>query len=365
MSDELLIPDRYLHDLEVVQRVYESVEKTHRGLGKLTVAVLLHDRANMALFVIGLSGTGKSKVTDALCRSGWRRAVQMRDLTKASLSKWGEDLQGFKGTLIVDDLARCDSDYIMKQTYKTLIELCFNHGTDKATYHYRIQITDFNASVIMNCQPIVFRTIIGDRDWDAFVRDRAARFYHIVRPVEENPADIVLPKLPKLTVDDVKLNVESISESIGASAAAKLSWQFTKGRAKQNLIQLLKASAALNGREETTEADAWLIDQIYSRGILEHVLTRAEEFEGRRRFDSNLYALISEFATLKRPITVKEVALRFGYSERTVFSIISRMRRYVATTANSPPAIAPTEELVKLMEEAGIVYERNMDGDTP
>ena len=356
MRDELRIPDEFRGDLRVVADVYESVERTHPGLGKLMVAVLLHDRADMALFVVGLAGTGKSKVTDALLRANWRRGMQMRDLTKASLAKWGDDLQNFNGTIVVDDLARADSDYIMHQTYKTLIELCFNHGTDKATFHYRIQISNFYASVIMNCQPVIFRQIIGARDWDAFIRDRAARFYHIMRPVQENPADIQLPQLPKLRKDDVELRVENVDPNLGAEAAARLSWQFSRGRAKLHLISLLKASAALNGREETTSADAWLVKEIYNRGILEHLLTHSTELEGRRRFDSNLYALISEFATLRRPIGIEELARRFGYSTRTIYNIAKRLRRWV-TTNGSPPKLVPTQDLVDLMREAGIGWE--------
>jgi len=308
MRDELRIPDRFRGDLSVVTNVYESVEQTHPGLGKLMVAVLLHDRADMALFVVGLAGTGKSKVTDALLRSNWRRGMQMRDLT------------------------------------------------DKATFHYRIQISNFYASVIMNCQPVIFRQIIGARDWDAFIRDRAARFYHIIRPTEENPADIQLPQLPRLRKDDVKLNVDNIDPNLGAEAAARLSWQFSRGRAKLHLISLLKASAALNGREETTSADAWLVKEIYSRGILEHLLTHSTELEGRRRFDSNLYALISEFATLRRPIEIRELARRFGYSTRTIYNIARRLRRWV-TTNSSPPKLVPTRDLVELMREAGISWE--------
>ena len=269
------MPEEYRHDLRHIIQLYENVEETHRGLGKLAIAVALHDRADMALFVIGLAGTGKSAVSSALLNTRWRHGVQMRDLTKASLARWGDDLQGFHGTIVVDDLARCDSNYIMKQTYKTLIELCFNHGTDKATFHYRIQISNFYASVIMNCQPVIFRQIIGARDWDAFIRDRAARFYHIIRPTQENPADIRLPQLPRLRKEDVELNVDNIDPNLGAEAAARLAWQFSRGRAKLHLISLLKASAALNGREETASADAWLIKEIYSRGILEHMLTHS------------------------------------------------------------------------------------------
>ena len=354
-GDALHIPDEYAGDLRVVREIYESVERTHPGLGKLTVAVLLHDRADMALFVVGLAGTGKSKVTDALLKANWRRGIQMRDLTKASLAKWGDDLQGFNGTIVIDDLARADSEYIMQQTYKTLIELCFNHGTDKATFHYRIQITNFYASVIMNCQPVIFRRIIGAHDWDAFVRDRAARFYHIMRPVRENPEDIQLPQLPRLRKDDVKLTADAIDPRIGAEAVARVSWQFSRGRAKLHMISLLKASAALNNRTETTTADAWLIREIYGRGILEHLLTSASELEGRRRFDSNLYALISEFATLQRPIPVKELAERFGYSTRTIYNIARRLRRWV-TTDGQEPSLLPTQELVSLMREAGIEW---------
>jgi hypothetical protein len=355
-ADPLLIPDEYAGDLRAVRDVYDAVEQTHPGLGKLMVAVLLHDRADMALFIVGLAGSGKSKVTDALLHANWRRGVQMRDLTKASLAKWGDDLQNFNGTIVIDDLARTDSEYIMQQTYKTLIELCFNHGTDKATFHYRIQITNFYAAVIMNCQPVIFRRIIGAQDWDAFIRDRAARFYHIIRPVKENPDDIQLPQLSRLRKDDVKLNVDAIDPRVGAEAAARLSWQFSRGRAKLHLIALLKASAALNNRTETTTADAWLIREIYSRGVLEHLLTSAAELEGRRRFNSNLYALISEFATLRRPITVKELAERFGYSTRTIYNIARRLRRWVVTDGQEP-SLVPTQELVDLMREAGVAWQ--------
>ena len=350
------VPEEYRHDLRHIIQVYESVEETHRGLGKLAIAVALHDRADMALFVVGLAGTGKSAVSSALLNTRWRHGVQMRDLTKASLARWGDDLQGFHGTIVVDDLARCDSNYIMKQTYKTLIELCFNHGTDKATFHYRIQISNFYASVIFNVQPILFREIIGERDWDAFVRDRAARYYHLYRPIEPNPNP---PRfnLTRREYSEVTFNPSSLDDRLGAEALARLTWQFSKGRSKLYFVRLAKASAALNDRDEVCDADLWLIGEIYRNSLLEHLLTSATEFEGRRRFNSNLYAILSEFATLKQPIPINDLCHRYGYSKQTIYNIVRRLNKYCTTSRDTPPTIIPTEEMRQLMREVGVEWE--------
>ena len=344
-------------DLSVAESIYNDVERTHKGLGSLILFNLLGTLARKATFVIGVSGSGKSRACDALelVLNGKTTVIRKDEITKAALVKLQSQLTNFYGLVIVDDLGNIDTDYMLEQTTHVFVQLCYSHSIVKHTYTYDLIIDNFNGAVIMNVQPIIFRKVMGRNSWNASYRDKCLRFYHLHRPVEPVqclPRFQVPDEVFEVHLEDVEFRRQDLDRQLLERTMENFLWQYSEGRAIEHFLDLSRAIAMLNCRKKVLDSDVNLLWQLTRNWKLESYATRTNQLEGIRKLDNDFIAIITEIATYKEPY-FDEVMRRYGYRRSTFYSIINRLREYVFVKRDSPARIVPTQLTLSVLRDIG------------
>jgi hypothetical protein len=347
----VLFPKQFENDLAMAKSIYESVEKTHKGLGKLALMDTLSDVANRCLLVIGCSGTGKSVVSKALYNNISRSKLELDAITVSGLKRIAKVLNYNKMSVIVDDLSKGQTEYSQFATVSVFSSLCYTGQITKFTGQLELQIMGFKGSTIINLQPLLMRKIARLPEFETDIRDKVIRYYHLKFPVEENITKPNLPSLSLSYVDEPNLPNTGEKTNYYSMAFDNFRHEFSKARAREHLTAYLNASARLNGRAEITKADYYLIYQLSRNFRMEPELFQKSSLEGSRYLDENLLPLLSAVATWKKP-KPKELMYRFGIKARQFYNIIADLSDYIIKHKDMD-CLIPTEETIRILREAG------------
>ena len=179
-----------------MHRLYEivcAVNRTHPGLGQMVAVNLLGAIARRCVLNVAVPGCGKSVTLQVLKRVFPGESMMILSLTKSSLRHYQKKFNGFRGLLLVDDLGVADTPYARSQTLATIAQLVYQHWVEKATVEFKISIQDFFGAAILNAQPVVLASMVTKPDWDAVVKDKCLRYYHLFIPKRPNRE---LPRFP-------------------------------------------------------------------------------------------------------------------------------------------------------------------------
>jgi len=330
-------------------KLRNQVKKTHKGLENLVMFEMLCVKAKKCCFVVAPSGTGKSTVSNAVSEWYGGKKLKVDVLTRTGLKYLVTTLTGFDGLIVVDDYAKCGTDYARKLTAVMLAELCFSHYFEVHTAKENYVIQDFFGSAIINAQPVVFNAIVRSDEWEGAIRDKVLRYYHLLRPVKPNLEPIVIDIDEGISISDVKApNEKSEAFQIVLRIAREL---FSTARARIHVKDLLKASAAYDGRNKVKRIDYKIVATCLRQAHLEKYVLVKKGFETKRNFDHDLYCLLVELATYKEP-TVEQVCLNYGIAKEFLDSVVLTLRDYVYYK-NSPRKLAPTKKTIQILKEAG------------
>jgi len=108
---KLNFPKQFEKDLEKSIKIYEEIEKTHKGLGKLALFEVLSDIANRCVLIIGCSGTGKSAISNVIHDKVNRSKLKIDAVTVSGLRRIAKLLNFNTCTVIVDDLSKGQTEY--------------------------------------------------------------------------------------------------------------------------------------------------------------------------------------------------------------------------------------------------------------
>ena len=343
---------RYRGDLEPLQAVYESVEETHRGLGRLALVEILCDAANKCLLVIGSSGTGKSAIMRSVYGKVKRNKMRYDALTLYGLRKLQKMLTNNRVSIFVDDLSKGLTEYSQLSTVLIMAELCYTGFFRKTTANLDLDITGFIGSAIINVQPKLFEKIIKAPEFETDIRDKAVRYYHLVFPVEEN---LDAPRIP-IEWDYDYYDAIEIEASIRRlpmyrDALDNFRHEFTKARAREHLEDMLRASAVICGRTKVTKADVWLVRELSRNFRLELEIITKESLEGERILNADTLALLSAINTYRKP-SITELCLRFQVKRARMYEILAEQGEYCYLVRNEGHVV-PTERTVEILKEIG------------
>ena len=102
----LRFPKKYRDDLDKAFELYDTVEETHKGLGRLALFGVLSDIANRCVLIVGCSGTGKSRVTDMISDKAKRSKLKLDAITVSGLKRFNKILSYNDMTITIDDLSK-------------------------------------------------------------------------------------------------------------------------------------------------------------------------------------------------------------------------------------------------------------------
>jgi len=272
-------------------------------------------------------------------------------ISRAAMGALEEQLSHFQGALVVDDLSRAQTDYAMIATVASLAELCHGHSLSVYMQGSECQIVDFNAGVLANIQPVLLRKLIQQDLWESSMMDKSIRYYHLYRPQKPNP----LP--PEITVDWGREITEVETPKLKGKMAHRLAnicetqWGLT--RLTEHLLDLLKASAALDKRTVVTNLDYRYLLKALLPLSLEGLVCDKTELEAKRYLNSNALAVLTEFVTYGQ-FTLRQLSRDYKVSESRCYQILNKMQKDWVIVAKEPTVYAPSKELLAKLKEVGL-----------
>lgn len=336
--------------LHQLHEIISSIDKTHLGLGKATALSVICIKARQCLLMVSPSGCGKSVMTDML-GALHPNAIRLLSVTRARLTDYKDKFSNFHGVVLMDDMAGAGSMYERKDTLSAFCQLCYSHTISKHTWTCDYEIVDFHGAAVLNIQPALLAEVYQYPEWEGLIQEKTLRYYHLYRPTQPNQ------EKPKIKIDwgldfdlvhkprhDYKLY--KILNSIA-------SIQWSDSRAFEHIDSLLKAIAALDRRQDVNNDDLLLLYKLIKPMTVERYIFRKSGFETGRWMDSNLAAVLVEFASWKN-INVERIARDYKVSPSTVYRLLAEIKEWFVESQVKAKLLIPKPELKQVLKEAGV-----------
>lgn len=330
--------------------IIDKVNETHQGLGNAVAFSIICTKAKMCMLLVAPSGCGKSVISDTIGNIH-PEPIKMLSITKARLATYKDVFSNFNGVVLMDDMAGAGSVYERKETLVAFSVLCYSHTISKHTWTSDFEIAEFNGSAILNIQPAILAEVYEYPEWESLIQEKTLRYYHLYRPVK--PAsykpevkvdwgiDFNLVHKPKHTY-----KLYAILERIG-------SIQWSDARTLEHLDNLLRSVAALDRRQEVIGSDFQLLYKLMRPMTIERHIFHKTGFETGRWMDTNLCAVLVEFASWKN-INVDRIARDYKISPSTVYRLLVSIKDWFIEDKVKAKLLVPKLELKKVLKEAGV-----------
>ena len=333
--------------MNYLETIAREVDKTHPRLGNLVAMIILATKARKCLLVISPSGCGKSRAAQFVANS-MENVLYLDRVSIAGLDTLARDLTGFSGLVVIDDIAHGQTTYMRIATVETFAMLTYTHMISSHSKVSIFSIRNFYGASVINIQPVLLEHIITSDEWEASIADKSLRYYHLYRPLVPNKGfpkvdidwGIDTGKVDIRTID--KLNLTELEE-IGLTQ-----WSLT--RIQEHIHDLLIALAALNKRVKVNTDDVKFLANLLKPMLIESLIFRKEELEGKRRMEKNLLPLLVEFATYGT-FSLKQLALDYKISPSTAYRIMERHQDLWKPISRNPTYFSPTEKMIERLKE--------------
>lgn len=331
-------------------QIVAEVEKSHPGLGKAVAFSIICIKAKMCLLLVAPSGCGKSVITDTM-NTIHPSPFKLLSITKARLVSYADTFTNFKGVVLMDDVAGAGSMYERKETLVAFSMLCYSHAISKHTFTSDFEITDFHGSTIMNIQPAILAEIYEYPEWESLISEKTLRYYHLYRPTVPNI------NKPNVKVDwgiDIDLvRRPSHDYKLYPTLERIAGIQWSDARTLEHLDTLLKAVAALDRKQSVSNLDFLLLHKLMKPMVVERYIMHKVGFEIGRWMDSNLAAVLVEFASWKN-ISMERIARDYKISPATVYRLLAEIKDWFKADEVKSKMLVPRPELKRILKEAGV-----------
>lgn len=328
----------------------QQVDKTHRGLGRLYSFCLMSIKAKKVVLLIAVAGSGKTTALEAAAKVNKKGFMAFDSITRSGLKVIEKKLNDFEGTCIIGDLGNIDTGYSTKESIKTAVLLTYEHHLTKLNSQMNLSIENFQGSFITSAQPVIMQNLINSQDWEAVVRDKTIRYYHLIRPLFPNNEKINIHADWGKDFDDVTYKHKQSKEFDELWRCGLDQWG--RSRTSVHVIDLLKACAALDGRKYVNHSDVLVALELTKPMRLEKFLVEKQGFETEKEFMHNHACMLTEFATYKE-VTYDQIATDFFVSLRTVNRLLLTVRELVLPNPRDENKLIPTDIAVKVLKECG------------
>lgn len=330
--------------------IIQEVEKTHPKLGNAVAFSIIATKARKCLLIVSPAGCGKSTISKTIAKS-YPDSITLDSVTRSGLADFADAFTHFRGLVVVDDLGKVDTAYSRTATVTSFAELCYSHFISKHTFTVTVEINEFHGSTIINVQPLVLGMLFESDEWEVVTQDKTIRYYHLHRPAKP------FEDLPKITVDwgiDMDLvRRASTKYKLYPKLAEIASIQWSDARVLEHLNSLLKATAALDRRQDVKYEDYVLLSRLMKPMVVEQYVTNKTGFETGRYFDNNLLAVLVEFASW-RDISIARIARDYKVSPSTVYRLLSNIKEWFVPSEPMSKHIVPKPELRDILRKAGV-----------
>lgn len=335
-----------------LQKLINDVESTHPRLGNAIAFSVVCVKAKMCLLIVSPAGCGKSTISNSVGKA-YTDYVRMDSITRSGLSFYTEKFTNYEGVVIIDDVGKVDSIYNRKHTISSFAELCYSHFISKHSMAATVEIEGFRGSAIMNIQPAILAEVYVYPEWESVIQDKTIRYYHLYRPTKPYEG------LPDITID-WGLNLDIIHkpdhryktyDKLEKIAAV----QWSDSRAMEHLDRLLRATAALDKRQLVNGDDMALLLNLMRPMTVEKHIFKKFGFETGRIMESNLSAVLVEFASWKN-ISIDRIARDYKIHPSTVYKLLADIKEWFVADEPMTKKIKPKKELINALKEAGVKW---------
>lgn len=334
-----------------LSEIVDNIEKTHLGLGKAMAFTIVCIKARQCLLVVAPSGCGKSVMTDLLGEAH-PDAFKLLSVTKARLTSYADKFSNFYGVVLMDDIAGAGSQYERKETISAFCQLCYSHFISKHTFTSDFEISNFHGAAVMNIQPALLAEVYAYPEWEGLIQEKTLRYYHLYRPVKSNQ------EKPNIDIDwgiDLDLVHKPRHDYRLYSELYRIATiQWSDSRALEHLDNLLKSVAALDRRQDVTNSDLMLLHQLIKPMTIERHIFKKSGFETGRWMDTNLAAVLVEYASWKKNVNIERIARDYKISPPTVYRLLSEISEWFLPDKVKSKMLVPKPELRQILKEAGV-----------
>jgi len=328
----------------------EEVDKTHPGLGNAMAFAVICVKARKCLLIVSPAGCGKSAITDTVSKS-YPDAVRLDSVTRSGLKDFKDTFSNFYGLVVMDDMGKVDSLYNRKHTISTFAELCYSHFISKHTFTVTVEISDFFGSAILNIQPPILAEVYEYPEWESVIMDKTIRYYHLRRPTQPNENKPSIKVDWGIDMDLVKKPRHDYKLYFKLEDIASIQW--SDARVLEHLNGLLRATAALDRRQDVKNEDFVLLYRLMKPMTIERYIMTKVGFEVGRYMNTNLAATLVEFASWKN-ITIDRIARDYKISPATTYRLLAEIKEWFRADAVMAKKLIPKPELKRILKEAGV-----------
>jgi len=212
-----------------------------------------------------------------------------------------------------------------------------------------VSIDNFHGSVVLNTQPIKLSEVYLHDDWDAVAVNKILRFYHLRRPTKSNPTDITAKINWGIDIDRVRRPSEAGAVWLNLMRLGIIQWDV--GRAHEHLSWLLRAAAALDGRDAVKPIDVKIVKRVLLSARVELAVMDRIGFSSGKLFKSDVLELITELATYER-VTLGQLCRDFKMKPTRISERLQSLGEYFVTVDFTPKTIAASTSLKELLKGA-------------
>lgn len=327
-----------------------KVNKTHAGLGNLFVFDLLGTKASKLVLNVGIAGSGKSAAQKAVAKRNAQGMLERDAITRSGLEKIAKELQGFRGTFLIDDLGNVDTSYSLQESVKAAIALTYDHRLSKLNAKTDLDISDFYGAFLTSVQPEVMPQIVNGVSWEAVIRDKSIRYYHCFRVTTPNRNEIDIKVDWGYDIHQIKF--EKIKTPIHDELRKVFLSQHGLSRADEHMTDFLKASAALDDRKKVTLEDYKIVNEITRPMRLENQLLWKNSIAGEKEFLVDYFYMLSEFATY-RTINLEQLASNWFVTFKSLGRILQNVKELYAVKPKDTDNIYMTDITEEVLKDAG------------
>ena len=339
--------------MSYIENLIDDVNKTHPALGDLVAFLQIAVKARKLVLIVSPSGCGKSTAMNVIIEHT-PDIIQPDRLSVAGICALADKLTSFRSVIVVDDIATTQTDYARKTTITTLAALVYTHHIQSIMAGILYEIEDFHGSALIGIQPVLLRNLMLLDEWDASIQDKTIRYYYLHRPLK--PV-LTLPKVNWEKGLDIDL-IDDFEPDIESSTYRKLvelgDMQWSRGRVKEHIKDMLKAIASLEQRKQVCSEDYDLLLRLLKPIAIELIVVQKEQLEGERYLDNNLLALLAEYYTYGGEFSLAQVALDFKLSLSQCYKIMGGQNGYWQQVSKSPTIYNPSKRLAAILKSQSL-----------
>ena len=330
---------------------YKSkVEKTHKGLGNLFVFDLVGTKANKLILNIGIAGSGKSAAQKACAKCNKDGMLERDAITRSGLEKIQKELNGFRGTFLIDDLGNVDTSYSLQESMKAAVALTYDHGLSKLNAKTDLEISDFYGSFLSSVQPEVMPQIVNGVSWEAVIRDKSIRYYHLFRVTKPNREPLSVDVKWGESIQDISYS--KINTPIHDELRKVFLSQHGLARADEHLTDFLKAICAFDLRKKVTLSDYKVALEITRPMRLENQLLWKNSIAGEKEFLVDHFYMLSEFATYGK-VNLEQLASNWFVTLNSLSRILQNVKELYTILPKDLENIHMRELTENILKDAG------------